>query len=40
LVVVVAVLKRESKFNTIFGTTKIIEGSQRANISLCGRTNL
>ena len=31
-------LKRESNVNTIFGTTKIIEGSGRANISLCGGT--
>jgi hypothetical protein len=33
-------VKREINVNTISGTTKIIEGSGRANISLYGGTNL
>ena len=33
-------MKRETNVNTISGTTKIIEGSRRANILLYGGTNL
>ena len=32
--------KIESNVNTIFVTTKIIDGSRRVNVSLCGQTNL
>jgi hypothetical protein len=33
-------VKRETDVSTISGTSKIIEGSGRANVILCGGTNL